>query len=163
MRVWVHLDVTRDLRSSGLAVLGAGGCPSVHDKSLLSTALFPLTTKEKMEADQRSIYVGNVSGSPCSVPSWVCVPNPWCGSAPPQSLAVPIPGVSPVPSPAWEHGSLSSTCSSPVAVSASQKPPGSCGLCGIPCSFKTGQVVCWICVPGGSTQSWEGPLTLSRG
>ncbi|NXO71442.1 PABP2 protein, partial [Phainopepla nitens] len=35
-------------------------CPSVHDKSLLSTALFPLTTKEKMEADQRSIYVGNV-------------------------------------------------------------------------------------------------------
>lgn len=89
MRVWVHLDVTRDLRSSGVAVLGAGRCPSVHDKSLLSTALFPLTTKEKMEADQRSIYVGNVSGSPCSVPSWVCVPNPWCGSAPPQSLAVP--------------------------------------------------------------------------
>ncbi|NXA95934.1 EPA2A protein, partial [Melanocharis versteri] len=34
--------------------------PSVRDKSLLSTALFPLTTKEKMEADQRSIYVGNV-------------------------------------------------------------------------------------------------------
>lgn len=89
MRVWVHLDVTRDLRSSGGAVLGAGRCPSVHDKSLLSTALFPLTTKEKMEADQRSIYVGNVSGSPCSMPSWVCVPNPWCGSAPPQSLAVP--------------------------------------------------------------------------
>ncbi|NWT58817.1 PABP2 protein, partial [Erythrocercus mccallii] len=26
----------------------------------LSTALFPLTTKEKMEVDQRSIYVGNV-------------------------------------------------------------------------------------------------------
>lgn len=69
MRVWVHLDVTRDLRSSGVAVLGAGRCPSVHDKSLLSTALFPLTTKEKMEADQRSIYVGNVSGSPCSVPA----------------------------------------------------------------------------------------------
>ncbi|NWT94338.1 PABP2 protein, partial [Urocynchramus pylzowi] len=38
----------------------ADRCPSVHDKSLLSTALFPLTTKEKMEADQRSIYVGNV-------------------------------------------------------------------------------------------------------
>ncbi|NWX63832.1 PABP2 protein, partial [Promerops cafer] len=35
-------------------------CPSVCDKSLLSTALFPLTTKEKVEADQRSIYVGNV-------------------------------------------------------------------------------------------------------
>ncbi|NXH37906.1 PABP2 protein, partial [Dicaeum eximium] len=35
-------------------------CPSVCDKSLLSTALLPLTTKEKMEADQRSIYVGNV-------------------------------------------------------------------------------------------------------
>ncbi|NXQ22981.1 PABP2 protein, partial [Peucedramus taeniatus] len=35
-------------------------CPSVHDKSLFSTALFPLTTKEKVEADQRSIYVGNV-------------------------------------------------------------------------------------------------------
>ncbi|NXR64591.1 PABP2 protein, partial [Rhadina sibilatrix] len=34
--------------------------PSVHDKSLLFTALFPLTTKEKMEVDQRSIYVGNV-------------------------------------------------------------------------------------------------------
>ncbi|NXB90510.1 PABP2 protein, partial [Vidua chalybeata] len=39
---------------------GMDRCPSVHDKSLLSTALFPLTTKEKMEADQRSIYVGNV-------------------------------------------------------------------------------------------------------
>ncbi|NWV19900.1 EPA2A protein, partial [Origma solitaria] len=38
----------------------AGVCPSVCDKSLLSTVLFPLTTKEKMEADQRSIYVGNV-------------------------------------------------------------------------------------------------------
>ncbi|NXI28259.1 PABP2 protein, partial [Sterrhoptilus dennistouni] len=39
---------------------GMGRCPSVPDKSLLSTALFPLTTKEKMEVDQRSIYVGNV-------------------------------------------------------------------------------------------------------
>ncbi|NWZ99973.1 PABP2 protein, partial [Nesospiza acunhae] len=40
---------------------GMDRCPSVHDKCLLSTALFPLTTtKEKMEADQRSIYVGNV-------------------------------------------------------------------------------------------------------
>ncbi|NXN03872.1 PABP2 protein, partial [Sylvia borin] len=38
----------------------ADRCLSVHDKSLLSTALFPLTTKEKMEVDQRSIYVGNV-------------------------------------------------------------------------------------------------------
>ncbi|NWW32736.1 EPA2A protein, partial [Panurus biarmicus] len=38
----------------------ADRCPSVHDKALLSTALFPLTTKEKMEVDQRSIYVGNV-------------------------------------------------------------------------------------------------------
>ncbi|NXR92182.1 EPA2A protein, partial [Hypocryptadius cinnamomeus] len=38
----------------------ADRCPSVHDKPLLSTALFPLTTKEKMEVDQRSIYVGNV-------------------------------------------------------------------------------------------------------
>ncbi|NXI10366.1 PABP2 protein, partial [Irena cyanogastra] len=38
----------------------ADRCPSVRDKSLLSTALFPLTSKEKMEADQRSIYVGNV-------------------------------------------------------------------------------------------------------
>ncbi|NXA74709.1 PABP2 protein, partial [Thryothorus ludovicianus] len=35
-------------------------CPCVCDKSLLSTALFPLTSQEKMEADQRSIYVGNV-------------------------------------------------------------------------------------------------------
>ncbi|NWT80014.1 PABP2 protein, partial [Lanius ludovicianus] len=34
--------------------------PSVHDHSLLSTALFPLTIKERVEADQRSIYVGNV-------------------------------------------------------------------------------------------------------
>ncbi|NXH24516.1 PABP2 protein, partial [Myiagra hebetior] len=34
--------------------------PSVHDQSLLSTALFPLTTREKVEADQRSVYVGNV-------------------------------------------------------------------------------------------------------
>ncbi|NXS30557.1 PABP2 protein, partial [Pomatostomus ruficeps] len=34
--------------------------PSVPDKSLLSTALFQLTTKEKVEVDQRSIYVGNV-------------------------------------------------------------------------------------------------------
>ncbi|NXH63616.1 PABP2 protein, partial [Rhabdornis inornatus] len=34
--------------------------PPGHDQSLLSTALFPLTTKEKVEADQRSIYVGNV-------------------------------------------------------------------------------------------------------
>ncbi|NWW07449.1 PABP2 protein, partial [Oreocharis arfaki] len=39
---------------------GMGRCPPVHDQSLLSTALFPLTTKEKVEADQRSIYVGNV-------------------------------------------------------------------------------------------------------
>ncbi|NXB13600.1 EPA2A protein, partial [Rhagologus leucostigma] len=38
----------------------ADRCPSVHDQSLLSAALFPLTTKEKVEADQRSIYVGNV-------------------------------------------------------------------------------------------------------
>ncbi|NWV52023.1 EPA2A protein, partial [Daphoenositta chrysoptera] len=38
----------------------ADRCPSVHDKSLFSTALFPLTAKEKVEADQRSIYVGNV-------------------------------------------------------------------------------------------------------
>ncbi|NXO40543.1 PABP2 protein, partial [Locustella ochotensis] len=38
----------------------ADTCPSVRDNSLLSTALFPLTTKEKMEVDQRSIYVGNV-------------------------------------------------------------------------------------------------------
>ncbi|NXM54100.1 PABP2 protein, partial [Illadopsis cleaveri] len=38
----------------------ADRCLSVHDKSLLSTALFPLTTKEKIEVDQRSIYVGNV-------------------------------------------------------------------------------------------------------
>ncbi|NWI77510.1 EPA2A protein, partial [Dryoscopus gambensis] len=35
----------------------ADTCPSVRDQSLLSTALFPLTTKEKVEADQRSIYV----------------------------------------------------------------------------------------------------------
>ncbi|NWZ34779.1 PABP2 protein, partial [Brachypodius atriceps] len=39
---------------------GMGRCSCVHDKSPLSTALFPLTTKEKMEVDQRSIYVGNV-------------------------------------------------------------------------------------------------------
>ncbi|NXB45897.1 PABP2 protein, partial [Leucopsar rothschildi] len=39
---------------------GIDTCPSGHDQSLLSTALFPLTTKEKVEADQRSIYVGNV-------------------------------------------------------------------------------------------------------
>ncbi|NWI46339.1 PABP2 protein, partial [Picathartes gymnocephalus] len=39
---------------------GMARCASVCDKSFLSTALFPLTTKEKMEADQRSIYVGNV-------------------------------------------------------------------------------------------------------
>ncbi|NWI05917.1 PABP2 protein, partial [Tichodroma muraria] len=39
---------------------GRDRCPCGRDKSLLSTALFPLTTKEKMEADQRSIYVGNV-------------------------------------------------------------------------------------------------------
>lgn len=72
--------------SSGLAVLGTDRCPSVHDKSLLSTALFPLTTKEKMEVDQRSIYVGNVSVSPwpCSVPSWVCVP-----SLPPKTCLSP--------------------------------------------------------------------------
>ncbi|NXD30643.1 PABP2 protein, partial [Spelaeornis formosus] len=44
----------------GLAVLRRDRCPSDHDKSILSTALFPLTTKEKVEADQRSIYVGNV-------------------------------------------------------------------------------------------------------
>ncbi|NWW81449.1 PABP2 protein, partial [Climacteris rufus] len=41
-------------------LLGTHRCPSVRDKSLLSPALFPLTTQEKMEADQRSIYVGNV-------------------------------------------------------------------------------------------------------
>ncbi|OWK56711.1 Embryonic polyadenylate-binding protein 2 [Lonchura striata] len=55
--IWLYLS---GHISSGVAVLGADRCPSVHDKSLLSTALFPLTTKEKMEADQRSIYVGNV-------------------------------------------------------------------------------------------------------
>ncbi|NXQ57087.1 EPA2B protein, partial [Anthoscopus minutus] len=38
----------------------ADRCPSVHDNSLLSTALFPLTSDEKLEVDQRSIYVGNV-------------------------------------------------------------------------------------------------------
>ncbi|NWS32848.1 EPAB2 protein, partial [Polioptila caerulea] len=38
----------------------ADRCPCVRDKSLLSTAVFPLTSQEKMEADQRSIYVGNV-------------------------------------------------------------------------------------------------------
>ncbi|NXP28414.1 EPAB2 protein, partial [Scytalopus superciliaris] len=36
-------------------------CHSLHDKaSLLSAGLFPKTAKEKVEADQRSIYVGNV-------------------------------------------------------------------------------------------------------
>ncbi|NXQ28756.1 PABP2 protein, partial [Alaudala cheleensis] len=39
---------------------GMDRCPCAHDKSLLSTGLFPMTTKEKMEVDQRSIYVGNV-------------------------------------------------------------------------------------------------------
>ncbi|NWH85489.1 PABP2 protein, partial [Aegithalos caudatus] len=62
----LQLEAENHLLMSSEAVcqLGAGcagiRCPSVHDKSLLSTALFPLTTKEKMEADQRSIYVGNV-------------------------------------------------------------------------------------------------------
>ncbi|NXH99048.1 EPA2A protein, partial [Pachycephala philippinensis] len=39
---------------------GMDRCPSVRDQSLLSAALFPLNTKEKVEADRRSIYVGNV-------------------------------------------------------------------------------------------------------
>lgn len=151
----------RHLRSSGVAVLGADRCPSVHDKSLLSTAFFPLTTREKMEADQRSIYVGNVSGSPwhCLVPSWVCVPNPWCGA----HLCPPKPGCS--------HPRCFSSAQPSLGVwlivchlqltccrcQLPKKTPGSCGLCGIACSFKTGQVVCWICVPGGSTQLGGSP------
>lgn len=48
--------------------LPEGSCDSVqHDKAfLISAGLFPKTTEEKMEVDQRSIYVGNVSGRPWS-------------------------------------------------------------------------------------------------
>lgn len=47
-------------------------CGSTHG-DLISAGLFPKTTEEKMEVDQRSIYVGNVSGTPwgsthCSAP-----------------------------------------------------------------------------------------------
>lgn len=85
-----------DLRSFAVCQLRAGcagnSCPSGHDKSLLSTALFPLTTTERMEADQRSIYVGNVSGSPeqSCAQLGVCPKSlAWGLSAPHQSLAVP--------------------------------------------------------------------------
>ncbi|NXS45172.1 PABP2 protein, partial [Balaeniceps rex] len=36
------------------------GCPWCNKAALVSAGLFPKTTKEKMEVDQRSIYVGNV-------------------------------------------------------------------------------------------------------
>ncbi|NXT92642.1 PABP2 protein, partial [Anhinga rufa] len=36
------------------------GCPRVLLAALVSAGLFPRTTEEKMEVDQRSIYVGNV-------------------------------------------------------------------------------------------------------
>ncbi|NXU46595.1 PABP2 protein, partial [Drymodes brunneopygia] len=55
----LQLEAENHLFMSSEAGMGSS-CSSVHDKSLLSTALFPLTTQEKMEADQRSIYVGNV-------------------------------------------------------------------------------------------------------
>ncbi|NXW72300.1 EPA2A protein, partial [Hirundo rustica] len=55
----LQLEAENHLFMSSEAGMGYT-CPSVRDKSLLSTALFPLTTKEKMEVDQRSIYVGNV-------------------------------------------------------------------------------------------------------
>lgn len=144
--------------SSVVPVLGTDRCPSVHDQSLLSTALFPLTTKEKVEADQRSIYVGNVSGSPGAEPFpllcaqlGVCPKSlAWGPSAPHQSLPVPIPSVSPLPSPAWECGSASATCSSSLASVSSPDPPGSRALCGVACSLKAGQAVSWICV-----SKWE--------
>ncbi|NWX33184.1 PABP2 protein, partial [Notiomystis cincta] len=55
----LQLEAESHLFMSSEAGMGCR-CPSVHDKSLPSSALFPVTTKEKMEADQRSIYVGNV-------------------------------------------------------------------------------------------------------
>ncbi|NXL01170.1 PABP2 protein, partial [Mesembrinibis cayennensis] len=36
------------------------GCPRRRKAALVSAGLFPKTTEEKMEVDQRSIYVGNV-------------------------------------------------------------------------------------------------------
>ncbi|NXC74696.1 PABP2 protein, partial [Anhinga anhinga] len=36
------------------------GCPGHNKAALVSAGLFPRTTEEKMEVDQRSIYVGNV-------------------------------------------------------------------------------------------------------
>ncbi|NWI08473.1 PABP2 protein, partial [Crypturellus soui] len=39
---------------------GAGWCGSLIFLPLVSAGLFPKTTEEKIEADQRSIYVGNV-------------------------------------------------------------------------------------------------------
>ncbi|NXN87874.1 EPA2A protein, partial [Bombycilla garrulus] len=58
----LQLEAENHLLMSSEAAVGVAvdRCPFVHDKPLLSTALFPLTTQEKMEADQRSIYVGNV-------------------------------------------------------------------------------------------------------
>lgn len=154
----------RHLRSSGVAVLGADRCPSVHDKSLLSTALFPLTTKEKMEADQRSIYVGNVSGSPwhCSVPSWVCPKSlVWGPPVPHKAWLLPFQVF--LLCPAWERDSLSATCSSPVADVSSPKSPleaVGCEVLLVP--SKQGRLSVGFVFQVGAL-SWEGPLTLSRG
>ncbi|NXY16404.1 PABP2 protein, partial [Atrichornis clamosus] len=55
----LRLEAENHLFLSSEAGMGYS-CPSTYDKSLLSPGFFPMTTKEKMEADQRSVYVGNV-------------------------------------------------------------------------------------------------------
>ncbi|NXC28837.1 EPA2A protein, partial [Campylorhamphus procurvoides] len=57
----LQLEAENHLLTSSEADRQTSLCHSVCDKTcLLSTGLFPKTAKEKVEADQRSIYVGNV-------------------------------------------------------------------------------------------------------
>ncbi|NXG10482.1 PABP2 protein, partial [Sakesphorus luctuosus] len=57
----LQLEAENHLFMSSEADRQTSLCHSVHDKApLLSAGLFPKTAKEKVEADQRSIFVGNV-------------------------------------------------------------------------------------------------------
>lgn len=114
-----------------------GPCHSVLRPSLVSAGLFPNMTQERMEVDQRSIYVGNVSWrpwskahltAPCPAGRMSEIPSVGVHLPPHRRLAGPIPNASPLPSPDWECASASahdpqSLADNLLQVSAPQNTP----------------------------------------
>uniref|UniRef100_A0A8B9B7I6 PABPN1 like, cytoplasmic n=1 Tax=Anser brachyrhynchus TaxID=132585 RepID=A0A8B9B7I6_9AVES len=153
--------------------------PSSVTAALVSAGLFPKTTEEKMEVDQRSIYVGNVSGrpwgrahlpAPCPV-GVCCAPYPGDLSHFPAIEAGPKLDALLLPSTHWECGLRLTAQHLPVILSHLQvtcckhQPPQipRWKLWIVQCSlFPQSRAVPWIWGFWAGGFRWKGLLNLRR-